>query len=276
MVLTYKKWENFCKQLSDAGRKSIPACEVDRAQGDYTVLKHDVETAVPRALALAAIEQKYGHRGSFYVQAYLMDNEDNIRLLKQIQQMGHEVSYHYDVLDSNKGDLEKATVEFEENRKLFEENGFPVITICQHANPVADRVGYTSNRDFYRSPKVQALYPDIADILTDFKVKYHTDYTYYSDAGRRFKAIYDPINNDRINSDDKNIEYKDLDAVFEAIQVSGNAMISTHSHRWCKSAAEYSVKNGVFMTVKKTAKVMMHIPGVKKLMGRYYFLAKKL
>ena len=40
-----------------------------------------------------------------------------------MQEMGHEISYHYDVMDSCKGDLEAAIAEFEKNRKRFEEKG---------------------------------------------------------------------------------------------------------------------------------------------------------
>ena len=276
MIFNYKKWDEFCKDLYEAGRISIPACEVNSSKHGYIVLKHDVETDVSRALELASIEHKYGHRGSYYVQAYLMNQARNIDILKQMQKMGHEISYHYDVMDSQKGDIDKAIVEFEDNRKLFEDNGFPIITVCQHGNPVVERVGYTSNRDFFRSDKVEKLYPDIADLMVNYKLKYHTDYIYYSDAGRRFSTIFDPINNDRVNSDDKNIKYEDLKEVFEAIQKDDNVILSTHPHRWCKSAIEYTIKNGIFRIVKSTAKALLHIPGMKKLMGKYYYLAKKI
>ena len=276
MIFEYRKWEDFCKALRQANLNSIPACEVEGRIEKYVVLKHDVETDVPRAYALAKIEHAYGHRGSYYVQAYLMKDPKNIEMLRQMQQMGHEISYHYDVMDSSHGNLEEAINEFEANKKIFEENGFSLITVCQHGNPVVERVGYTSNRDFFRSETVQKLYPKIADIMVDFKDKYHTDYTYYSDAGRKFSLIFDPINNDRVNSDDKNTKYNDLAEVFQAIQKNGNVILSTHPHRWCKSATEYTIKNGVFKFVKGTAKALLHLPGMKKLMGRYYYLAKKL
>lgn len=276
MVFNYKKWDEFCRKLHGIGLISIPACEVTEQLKHYIVLKHDVETNVSRAVVLAEIEYKYGHRGSYYVQANLMKEQKNIKLLKQIQQMGHEISYHYDVMDSNKGNLNNAISEFEENRQVFELNGFRIRTVCQHGNPVVERNGYTSNRDFFRSLKVQGLYHDIADIMVDYKEKYHTDYEYYSDAGRKFRAIYDPINNDRIYSDDKNIEYEDLNQVFAKINKGGNVILSTHPHRWCKSAMEYIVKNGTFQVVKATAKILLHIPGMKKLMGRYYYLAKRI
>lgn len=276
MVFEYKKWVDFCKKLHDANTISIPANEVNVNSKHFIVLKHDVETDVQRAFELAKIEHRFGHRGSFYVQAYLMQDKSNIELLKKMKKMGHEISYHYDVMDSNKGDLDKAISEFEENRRVFERNGFHIITVCQHGNPVVERVGYTSNRDFFRSNKVKELYPEIADIMVDYKEKHQTNYIYYSDAGRKFSTIYDPIYNDIINSDDKNIKYEDLDEVFEAVQKVDCAIISTHPHRWTRSALEYYIKNFVFKTVKTTAKLFLHIPGMKKIMGRYYYLAKKI
>ena len=276
MVFEFSKWDMFCKRLYELGLISIPACEVNQGITKYIVLKHDVETNVLKALKLAEIEQKYGHRGSYYVQAYLVKDKRNIDLLKQIQQMGHEVSYHYDVMDSNKGNLDKAIEEFEFNRKQFVRRGFKVITVCQHGNPVVERVGYTSNRDFFRSEKVQELYSDVADIMVDYKEKFNTEYSYFSDAGRRFCKIYDPINNDVVNSDDKNIYYNSFNEVFKDIASEGNVIISTHPHRWTNSAIEYAFKSGAFTLIKSSAKLMMHIPGMKKIMSRYYYLAKKI
>lgn len=276
MIFNYKKWDSFCKKLYDSGLISIPACEVNEHKQRYLVLKHDVETNVPKALELAKIEYKYGHKGSYYVQAYLLSDYKNIDLLKQMKMMGHEISYHYDVMDSNKGDIDKAILEFENNRLLFESCGFNVKTVCQHGNPIVERVGYTSNRDFFRSNRVQQLFPEIADIMVDYKFKFHTDYKYYSDAGRKFNFIFDPINNDKVKSDDKNISFKDLDEVFKAINLDGNVIISTHPHRWTKTAIEYTLKTASFRFVRGTAKLLIKIPGIKRIISRYYYLAKKI
>lgn len=274
MVFIYSAWDRFCAELKDEGIVSIPAREVTAEMDSFFVLKHDIENTVPKAFKLAEIEHKYGHRGTYYAHAYLLDDPQNVEFLQKMQTMGHEISYHYDVMDSNQGDLGGAIKEFEENRQRFEKLGFPIITVCQHGNPVVERVGYTSNRDLFRSPRVQALYPQIADIMVDYKEKYHTDYTYFSDAGRKFKLIFDPINNDIVNSDDKNIPYEDLDALLKALP--SKAIISTHPHRWTDSAASYIVKEKVFKLIKGTAKLAMKVPGVKKIMSRYYYLAKKI
>ena len=276
MIFIYKKWDAFCRTLAENGIRSIPACEVSPNTERYVVLKHDVETNVPRAYAIAQIEQKYGHRGSYYVQAYLMHDSENIRLLTEMQRMGHEISYHYDVMDTNKGDLEKAIAGFEENRKLFASCGFAFTTVCQHGNPVVERIGYTSNRDFFRSSAVQRLYPGISDIMVDFKEKAGTEYLYFSDAGRRFQLIFDPLTNDLVNSDDKNIFYADLNVLFENLSAASGNIISIHPHRWTRSAILYVIRSAVFKTVKAIAKFLMKVPLLKKIMSRYYYLAKKI
>ena len=274
MIFVYKYWEQFCNDLQKKGIVSIPAKCVTTEMSHFLVLKHDIENSVPRAYRLAEIEHKFGHRGSYYAHANLLDDPKNVELLKKMKEMGHEISYHYDVMDSSHGDMELAKQEFEKNRKRFEELGFHITTVCQHGNPVIERIGYTSNRDFFRNKSVQELYPSIADIMVNYKEMYHVDYTYYSDAGRRFNLIYDPINNDLINSDDKNIPYETLSELLSALD--SRAIISTHPHRWTESAFVYIVKEKLFKIIKVVAKLMMRVPILKKIMSRYYYLAKKI
>lgn len=275
MIFTYKKWERFCLDLKQEGLQSIPAREVGGTSGKYLVLKHDVETNVGSAYRIAQIEQKYGHRGSYYVQAYLLQDTANVELLQRMQTMGHEISYHHDVMDSCKGDLSAAMEEFEKNRRLFEESGFPVVTVCQHGNPVIERVGYSSNRDFFRSKEVCARYPEIADIMVNYPEKYQTEYLYFSDAGRIFKQIYDPIYNDVVDSEEKNIPYADLRALQMALNGEKGNIISIHPHRWTASAARYLIKSAIFKTVKFAARILIKIPFLKGILSRYYYLAKK-
>lgn len=53
-----------------------------------------------------------------------MNDPKNVELLSEMQANGHEISYHYDVMDSNKGDIDKAMEEFEQNAETFRHNGF--------------------------------------------------------------------------------------------------------------------------------------------------------
>ena len=279
MIFVYSKWQEFCKKLNDLNIHGVTAMNIveNNYSTPYLVLKHDVETDVKRALEMAKIEYKYGHKGSYYVQAYLLEDKNNIEILRKIKNLGHEVSYHYDVMDSNKGDIKAADIEFEKNKKLFESNGFNVITVCQHGNPIVERIGYTSNRDFFRNKIIQKKYKKISDIMVNFKEYANTDYVYYSDAGRHFQMIFDPLFNDVINSDNKNVKYEDLNQLLVKAEIGkSNCIISTHPHRWTNSAFVYRLKDFTFKVVKKIAKFLIKVPFFKKIMNKYYYLAKKI
>ena len=280
MIFTYKNWDQFCALLQGKGVRSITAKKLMTEKlSSYVILKHDVETNVKSALKIAEIESKRGHCGSYYVQAYLLDDEKNVEMLKKMQEMGHEISYHYDVMDANSGDILLAIEDFEKKCKKFEQNGFHLVTLCQHGNPIVERKGYNSNRDFFRNEKVKQLFPMLTDVMVDFKDKAFggTEYLYFSDAGRKFKLIFDPINNDVIPSDDKNIPFDNLTALYSYVEeYKANAIISMHPHRWVKSKFKFIVKTTIFKVVRAIAKLLSKIPFMKKFMGKYYHLAKKL
>lgn len=277
MLFIYKYWEDFCKKLSESGIHSIPAREVNENSSIYLIFKHDVETNIRKAYDLSVIEYKYGHRGSYYVQAYLLKDKKNIELLHKISELGHEVSYHYDVMDSQKGNINKACIEFENNLKLFEQNGFNINTVCQHGNPIINRIGYTSNRDFFRNTDIQKRFAGISDIMVNYKNEYKTDYCYYSDAGRKFKFIYDPINNDIVDSENKNVTYDTLDELLVlAIDKHHNIIISIHPHRWTRSRILNFTQNALFYILRNLSRLLKRNKFFMSFFSKYYFLAKKI
>lgn len=278
MIFFYKQWDDFCRKLRDNGFVSVSAATILKAKPDkpFLILKHDVETNPSKALRLAQIESNYSHKGSYYVQAYLLNSSKNIDILKQIQELGHEVSYHHDVMDSNKGDINKAAEEFQSNIELFESNGFYVQTVCQHGNPIIDRNGYSSNRDFFRNAKVTQLYEHISEIMVNFKSRIDKNYKYISDAGYRWKIIFDPENNDVIKSEDKDIVLGNLDGVLDVIKSENSVIVSTHPHRWSSNIVIAQAKDIVFKSIKYSTKCMLKIPFMKKMMGKFYYLAKKI
>ena len=187
MKFIYKEWDNICRELYRNGYISNTAESIiNRSmifQDQFITLKHDVETNPKKALELARIESNYGHKGSYYIQVYLLYRKRNLSILKEIQKLGHEVSYHHDVMDYSKGNIEDANKIFSENLKLFQNNGFPIKTICQHGNPMVKRVGYTSNRDFFRNDNIRSKYKDIFDIMVNYRDNINENYKYISDAG---------------------------------------------------------------------------------------------
>jgi len=275
-MFAYKYWENFCKELKENDICSVTAESVlFNKEKDFLILKHDVEDNPKKALEMAKIEAKYSHKSTYYVQGFLMSDE-NLHIFKEIQQLGHEVSYHHDVMDANCGNLQKAIQTFSENKGNFEKYGFKINTVCQHGNPIANRDGYTSNRDFFRSEEVQSIFPEIAEIMVDFGEKIGAEYKYISDAGYGWKIIFDPINNDIVKSNDKDIKLKSLESVIDVIKENKSIIVSTHPHRWCKSNVTACYRYVRFKVLRIGAKITYKIPGIKKVMEKFYFLTKKI
>lgn len=275
-MFAYKYWENFCRELKENDIYSVTAESVlSGKENSFLILKHDVEDNPQKALDMAKIEAKYSHKGTYYVQGFLM-NDENLPIFKEIQQLGHEVSYHHDVMDENGGDLQKATETFAKNKENFEKSGFSINTVCQHGNPIANRVGYTSNRDFFRSKQVQNSFPEIAEIMVNFGERIGAEYKYISDAGYGWKIIFDPINNDRVKSDDKDIKLKSLQSVIDVIKENPSVIVSTHPHRWCESETTARSRYVRFKVLRFGAKIAYKIPGLKKVMEKFYFLTKKI
>lgn len=273
----YQNWDNFCSSIEKISIAKISACDVSTNESpkQFIVFKHDVETNPQKALELAKIENKYGIKGSYYVQAYLLNSPVHVKILQAIKQLGHEVSYHYDVLDANDGDFEKANKEFQSNLKKFNALGFEIKTICQHGNPVKNRSGYTSNRDFFRNKEIAEQYKRILDIVVNFKIETRTDYLYISDAGYSWKIISDPENNDRIKGN-PDIKLNGFKEIINEIEKGKSIILSTHPHRWKKSKIGIYLKIKLFKTVRSTVNLLSTIPFVKNILSHFYFLAKKI
>lgn len=273
----YEKWVLFCKKVSSLEIKTCSASELLNSESiaQFIVLKHDVETNLSKALKLAEIEASFGIRGSYYIQAYLLDKKSNINDLRKIRELGHEVSYHYDVLDANNGNMEAAKIEFKKKMDTFAKKGFIIKTICQHGNPLKERVGYNSNRDFFRNKEVREEYNGIADIVVNYKELLGRDYLYISDAGYSWNIIDDPENNDRYETK-PNIKINGYDDVINIIKKGNSIIMSTHPHRWESGILKLKIKIFLFRFVRAISRKIYKLSFFKSIINRFYFLAKKI
>jgi len=277
-MFVYKEWEIFCSQIQKLQIKSVTAynaLEHSKSKEDYFIIKHDVETNVKKALKLALIEYKYGLSATYYVQSYLIENDENVKILKEISRLGHEVTYHYDVLDSNNGDFSLAEIEFDETLIKFENIGMKVRTVCPHGNPVKKRFGWTSNKDFFRNKSINSKYSEIADIVINPEKFINNGLIYISDAGFGWKKITDISNND--NNQSKDEDLKSLNSVINLIQDSSKTLIiSAHPHRWGKYKVIAFFHRNIFFTLRTSVRILTKIPFFKKIISKFYYLAKKI
>lgn len=276
-LIVISEWEKLCRTINERGltAQTIIQTIKESAQGAI-VLKHDVETAPKKAFLLAKIEHQYGIKGTYYFQAYLLNKTATLRMMRDMQKMGHEISYHHDVMDANKGDIKKATNDFSNKVAIFREQGFETLTVCQHGNPIVKREGYTSNRDFFRNEEVRRQFFPICDVMVNYPDAIKRSYVYFSDAGYIWKKLHDPINDDLVKAPEFDMQYADLELVLDECLKSPLSIISTHPHRYSHNVVTGFFSSIIRRSIRFTAKLLARIPFVRRFFERHYDLAKKI
>jgi hypothetical protein len=106
------------------------------------ILRHDVDRNPNNSLITSKIENKLGIKASYYFRIPKTFRSD---IINQIAELGHEIGYHYENMDTCHGDIDKAWDDFryklEKLRKIF-----PVKTICMHGSPLS----HYDNRDLWK------------------------------------------------------------------------------------------------------------------------------
>jgi len=271
-MFIYNIWDEICQELSKY--KTIRADNIinQESNSEWIVIKHDVETDVKKALELAKIEHKYNLQATYFVQANLV--EQNYKILQEIASLGHEITYHYDVLDANSGDYILSLKEFNKNIELFNSFGFEIKTVCPHGNPVINRNGWSSNKDFFRDKSIADRFPEILDIVVELPNRLKNNYTYISDAGYGWKKIVNISDNDIKNSGD--IDLGDYKTLLKTIEKEDRVIISTHPHRWERSRYKALFNIYRFKTLRYIARRVSSMKFLKNIMSKFYFLAKKV
>jgi len=77
----------------------VPFCKIPTKDVPYLILRHDIDISLPAALEMAKIERDLGIRSTYFVlfsgRFYNLLEGDNVNVLRQISQLGHEVGLHY-------------------------------------------------------------------------------------------------------------------------------------------------------------------------------------
>ena len=96
------------------------------------VLRHDVDLLPGNSLSFAILQNELGIKGSYYFRA--VPESWDVNTIKEIANLGHEVGYHYETMDTAKGNIDLAWDQFRHHldalRKLVD-----VKTICMHGSP---------------------------------------------------------------------------------------------------------------------------------------------
>ncbi|MGB9940447.1 hypothetical protein [Methanosarcina sp.] len=233
------------------------------------ILRHDVDRAVDRNLEMAKLEYRYGIRSTYYFRHV----EETLKpeAILQIAKMGHEIGFHYEVMDKANGDPEKAIEIFKrelEDLRLITRGVTEIRTVCMHGNPLKP----WSNRDLWKKY-------DFRDFGVEGEPYFSIDYSrvfYLTDTGRTWAdlkiRVKDTIDRPETNAGTGHI-VPGSDLRDSALAATGlRAIASTddvirlvesqklpqicllvHPNRWCEDLGSWT-KELVFQNIKNVGK----------------------
>ena len=142
---------------------------------NVVILRHDIDKIPKNAALFALIEYQLNIKGSFYFR--IVSNSNQPEYINQIQEMGHEIGYHYENMDMSNGNPDTAIKDFEYNLNKFRKI-YPVKTICMHGSPLSKY----DNRDLWKKYD----YRDYGIIGEPYFDLDFNEVFYLTDTGRRW------------------------------------------------------------------------------------------
>jgi len=139
-------------------------------------MRHDVDRRPGNALNTARIEREFGIRATYYFR--MNRNVFRPELIKDIEDLKHEVGYHYEVLGKAKGDHNKAIRLFEDELSKFRKV-CGVKTICMHGNPLSK----FGDLDLWKAYDFRDF-----GIIGEAYLSAGKDVAYFSDTGRSWNS----------------------------------------------------------------------------------------
>jgi len=129
------KYEELCQAIVSS--EYVPVTMHEYLKQDHPnsclILRHDVDRKPIQAFKMGRIEHEYNLKSTYYFRT--VKEVFQPQIINKIEGLGHEVGYHYEVLDVAKGDVNKAILIFKEDLRKFREIA-DVRTICMHGNPL--------------------------------------------------------------------------------------------------------------------------------------------
>ena len=197
------------------------------------ILRHDVDKLPKHSLRFAKIQAEMGIKGTYYFRMVPQSYDE--RIIKEIAALGHEVGYHYETMDTCRGDIDKAYEEFCRNLERFREI-VEIKTISMHGSPLSS----FDNRAIWEKYSYKEL-----GIIAEPYFDLNFNKTFYiTDTGRRWdghlfnvrdKATKDnPVTNEAFLKLRFHSTQDIIDALTgtELVEVPNQIMLNFHPQRW--------------------------------------------
>lgn len=215
------------------------------------ILRHDVDLLPKNSLTFAMIQADLGIKGTYYFRA--VPQSWNEAVIKEISKLGHEVGYHYETMDTAKGDIDLAFNQFQfhlnELRKLVK-----VSTICMHGSPRSK----FDNKEIWKKYDYKSL-----DIIGEPYYDVDFDKVFYlTDTGRRWDGWKTSVRDKVPQQADwikKGLVYHSTNDIVTALinnKLPNKIMFTMHPERWNNGGFPW-LKALVFQVIKNEVKKIL-------------------
>ena len=206
------------------------------------ILRHDVDRHPEMSLAVAKLEASKGIKSTFYFRT--IPEVYDTKVMKEIEAMGHEIGYHYEVMDKADGNIEKALIIFKEELANMRKAA-DIRTACMHGSPMKK----WKNLDIWKDarPKDYGLIGEPFLSIDFSKVRYYTD------TGRRWDG--DKCSIDDCVEQTKDHPARNTDQLISVISQKAHKqmLIQTHPQRWTDKTGKW-MRELVGQNVKNVGK----------------------
>jgi hypothetical protein len=193
---TYAEYARFLDGL--AGRLVVPMRSFARGEGD-AALRHDVDSRLESALELAELEAARTLRATYFVlhTAPYWEGPELLPRLRRLQELGHEVGFHNDLLTAWRVGGADPRAELEAALSRLRGGGIEVVGAAAHGSPWCHRLGFHNNYVFAGWDEPRPDYPatevpeklDPAEFRLEYEAYHVSHDAYFSDStfadGRR-------------------------------------------------------------------------------------------
>ncbi len=233
---TLLKYRKLLEQIPK-GNYTVRGSLIDKNQ--YGIIRHDVDRPPHNVIKIAEIEKELGIQSTYYFR-FLKKHFVSDIILK-VKLLGHEIGYHYEVLDKAHGNVDKALEIFNKEWMSFKQ--WNSETACAHGNPLTKN----NNLDIWKFYSFEEFgIIGEAYLSIDFN-----KYIYFSDVGRRWNS---PL----VDENKKKIKFKTVNqlANFLINNRQKNIYILTHPSRWNDNYLWW-LRELVFQFIKNIAKIII-------------------
>ncbi len=196
-------------------------------------------------MQIAKNENKLGIIASYYFRAVPESWYESI--IKEISALGHEIAYHYENMDTCRGDLDKAWDDFryhlEKLRRLTD-----VKTICMHGSPRSE----FDNKEIWKKYDYKSL-----GIIGEPYYDVNFDKVFYlTDTGRKWDGDKVSVR-DKVGTEKTVVQNfhstNDIIKATEKNELADKIMITMHPQRWSDKPLPW-LKEFVMQNIKNVVK----------------------